>query len=169
MDWCTGQSKKHFRTPSLLGQEQQVKDGCCSTFSFPTSAPTTCSSPHFFPFFSSASSVGVFLLRATVKAMNVDSWCDSSTAAFQIIPHDLNIQTVLFNTEYRSRCPCISIYFGSHWKSLRGRNILQEPLFLSHSFSLEKLLAITIFLLRVHTSNGQPRLQQEKKKKGKFQ
>lgn len=35
MDQCTGQSKKLFRPSSLLGQGQQVKESCSSTFSQP--------------------------------------------------------------------------------------------------------------------------------------
>jgi len=35
MDGCAGQSKKHFRTSSLLGQKQQVKEERSSIFSCP--------------------------------------------------------------------------------------------------------------------------------------
>lgn len=48
-----------------------MREDCSSTFSSLGSAPITCYSSHFFPFFSSTSSVGGFLLHATVEAVNV--------------------------------------------------------------------------------------------------
>lgn len=149
MDWWTGQSKKHFRTSSLLGQEQQVKEGCSSTFA----SPGLSSNKVLFLSLLSFLLLYIFCwcfspscYRRGSECWWGDSWCDSSKAAFQIISHDLNIQTVPFNTEYRSRCPYISSYFGSHWKSLRGRNILQEPWFLSLSPFLSRKVTCNHYL-----------------------
>lgn len=165
MDWCRGQSKKYFRTSSLFSQEQLVKEGCSSTFSsLRLSSNVLVLSLLSFLF----SYIICWCFSPSCYSRGRErwwstSWCDSSEAAFQIISHDLNIQSARFNTDLDVHTSAgILVVTGKVWGV--GISYRSPDFSLSHPFSTEKLLAIAIFALRVHTSNGWPRLQQKKQK-----
>lgn len=150
MDCCKGQSKKrHFSASSFLGQDRHMKEECSFTFSHP----------------GLSSNNGVFLSSRPFLLLYIfrwcfspsccsrgsgcwwgDSWGNPSEAAFQIISHDLDIKVFLLIQNIDLLAPHISMYFSSHWRSLRGRNIWQKPWFHSLSPLLSRKVACNHYL-----------------------